>query len=136
MIDNATLEADSASSRSKMIFVVDDDRSACRELAGYLRHKGYFVTEIHDGITAITEIEEHKPALVVMDVRMPFCDGIRVADFARTLSPRTAVVLMSGFPDELVRAKQSHCDPLTVLAKPLSLKKVARVAAAVLEGRS
>ncbi len=133
MIDKQLLQTSRKSPSGPMIFVVDDDREACREIASYLRKQDYLVTEIHDGVTAITEIGAHKPELVLMDVHMPFCDGIRAADLAGTLSPRTAVVLMSGFPQEVVRAKQSNCAALTVLAKPLSLKKVARVVAAVLD---
>ena len=44
-------------------------------------------------------------------------------------TPGTDCKLMSGFPEEVVRAKQSDCDALKVLAKPLSLKKLARVVA-------
>jgi CheY-like chemotaxis protein len=117
----------------KKVFVVDDNHDECGELAEYIRRKGHFVTEIHDGITAITEIQAHKPELVLMDVHMPFCDGIRATELAQSLSPRTTIVLMSGYPEEVVRAKRASCDALKVLAKPLSLKEVALVVAAVLD---
>lgn len=133
MIDSSTARTESKGPEPKKIFVVDDNPEECGELAEYLRRKGHFVTEIHDGITAITEIQAHQPELVLMDVHMPFCDGIRATELAQSLSPRSTFVLMSGYPEEVVRAKRAVCGAVTVLAKPISLKAVARVVASVLE---
>jgi len=112
-------------------FVVDDDPEQCQELADYLRGKGFTVHEFHDGPSAFPQIRARKPALVMMDVNMPRCDGIKATEVATTISPGTKVVLMSGFPKEVVRAATENSGALTVIQKPLHLQELAAVVSGI-----
>ncbi len=106
------------------VLVADDDPLQRQEISEYLTHLGIQVLEAEDGIEAVAQIDRYNPALVVMDIRMPHCDGIRAAEIALSLSPRTLVILMSGHPDELRRAEATDCGAYALLQKPFGLGRL------------
>ena len=124
MTDDATTDEDRESPDGKLVCVVDDDPAQRRDLADYLRHQGIRVLEIADGALAVREIDRLKPALVLIDYRMPGCDGVRAAKFAQMLSPATMIVLMSGHGEALDNANMTLPSPLPVLHKPLVLSQI------------
>ena len=124
MADESTTDEDKNRDDRNMVCVVDDDPVQRRDLADYLRHKGIRVNEIADGALAVSEIDILKPALVLMDYKMPGCDGVRAAKFAQMLSPATMIVLMSGHAEAADRANMTLPSPLPVFHKPLILSQI------------
>ena len=57
------------------ILVVDDDAKIVRLVRTYLEREGYSVVTAADGPAALAAIEEHEPALVVLDLMLPELDG-------------------------------------------------------------
>ena len=57
------------------ILVVDDDAKIVRLVRTYLEREGYVVVTAADGPAALAAIEEHQPALVVLDLMLPELDG-------------------------------------------------------------
>jgi DNA-binding response OmpR family regulator len=57
------------------ILVVDDDAKIVRLVRTYLEREGYAVVSAADGPGALAAIEEHAPALVVLDLMLPELDG-------------------------------------------------------------
>ncbi len=57
------------------ILVVDDDAKIVRLVRTYLEREGYDVVTAADGPAALAAIEEHEPALVVLDLMLPELDG-------------------------------------------------------------
>jgi two-component system response regulator ResD len=57
------------------ILVVDDDAKIVRLVRTYLEREGYAVVTAGDGPAALAAIEEHRPALVVLDLMLPELDG-------------------------------------------------------------
>jgi two-component system, cell cycle response regulator CpdR len=55
---------------------------------------------------------------------MPTIDGIALAEQALPLQPGIRVLLMSGFPDQLDRAKDLVGPHAAVLSKPFTLEQV------------
>ncbi|MEU7065453.1 response regulator transcription factor [Streptomyces sp. NPDC046161] len=68
------------------------------EMAGF-----EVVAEAGDAEAVLAAVEEHRPDLALLDVRMPpgFTDeGVRAALMIRSHSPRTAVLLLSQYVEE------------------------------------
>src|SRR3954463_2881809 len=87
-----------ASPRSARRVVVAEDEALIRlDVVEMLRDGGFDVVgEAGDGEEAVRLAEEHRPDLVVMDVKMPVLDGISAAE--RIVRARIApVVLVCGF---------------------------------------
>ncbi len=81
------------------ILVVDDDPSIRAVVAEILDFEGYPVETAVDGATALRAVERRRPALVLLDMRMPVLDGW---GFARTLAERGVrlpIVVMTAAQD-------------------------------------
>ena len=75
------------------ILVVDDDREL-RELIGFvLRSAGYPILEAGDGLDALRQHDERKPALVILDVNLPGIDGFEVCRRIRAESDTPVMML-------------------------------------------
>jgi DNA-binding response OmpR family regulator len=57
------------------ILVVDDDAKIVRLVRTYLEREGHRVVTAADGPGALAAIEDHEPALVVLDLMLPGLDG-------------------------------------------------------------
>jgi PAS domain S-box-containing protein len=57
---------------------VDDDEAARRLRSELLRNAGYRVVEAATGFDALRAVEQHAPALILLDVHLPGLDGFEV----------------------------------------------------------
>jgi CheY-like chemotaxis protein len=84
--------------RGTTVMVVDDEafmRILCRRM---LEAEGYRVREAADGLDAIAALLEHGPVdAVITDLQMPNMDGLALATYLASQSPRIPILLMSGF---------------------------------------
>lgn len=61
-----------------LVLVVDDDRAIVGAMSSMLRAKGFSVISAYDGQEAMAAIDEHRPALILLDLCMPVMDGYQV----------------------------------------------------------
>ena len=73
------------------ILLVEDNPRNMKLLRDVLRATGYRTLEASTGGQALTLAAEHRPALVLMDVRLPDMDGVEALRRLRT-DERTAVI--------------------------------------------
>jgi DNA-binding NarL/FixJ family response regulator len=87
-------------SEATTIVIADDHPAMLSAVAEVLRRSGFeIVGEAADGQQALALIEEVKPQVALIDVRMPRLSGIEVATKAAAVSPETAVVFYTAFGD-------------------------------------
>lgn len=80
--------------------LVADDEEGIRDVARTaLEFDGHRVLSAGDGAEALDLFREHRPDVVVSDIRMPRVDGITLLEQIRELSPGTEVVLITGFAE-------------------------------------
>jgi len=60
------------------ILLVDDEDAITENLQPFLQRSGFEVRVAYDGVEALAAVEEHAPALIVLDVMMPKLDGREV----------------------------------------------------------
>src|SRR5664279_1208141 len=60
------------------VLLVDDDRAFRKLIRAYLQEEGIGVVECATGEEAVELAREHRPALVLLDVRLPGIDGFEV----------------------------------------------------------
>ena len=78
--------------------VIADDHALIRQgIRQILRSAGIeVVAEAADGLEAIALVRSHRPALLTLDIAMPYARGIEVFGEARRWSPETRIVVFSG----------------------------------------
>ena len=82
------------------ILVCDDERSICQMLEIDLRKEGYKVETVMTKDEARRKIDSAVFDVIVTDIRMPnTADGMEVLSHARSVSPDSAVVLMTALAE-------------------------------------
>ncbi|MBI4584685.1 MAG: response regulator [Planctomycetes bacterium] len=79
------------------ILIVDDNAVLCKLYARELAKEGYEARTVQNGQRALELVHEEKPDLVVLDIRMPGMDGVRVLDQIREEDSELAVVINSSY---------------------------------------
>jgi len=63
---------------SKKIMIVEDDSFVLDIYQTKLSQEGYTVIEARNGVEAMKKLEKEKPDLLLLDIVMPYMDGIEV----------------------------------------------------------
>jgi response regulator NasT len=101
--------------------VVAEDEALIRlDVVEMLRDAGFDVVgEAGDGEEAVRLAEEHRPDLVVMDIKMPVLDGISAAE--RIAGARIApVVLLTAFSQRELVERARDAGAMAYVVKPFS----------------
>ena len=116
-----------------MKILVVDDEQRIRELIGqYLTVAGYDVEEAKDGIEALTKISKGDIDLCILDVMMPFMDGITALREMRSRGFKTPVIILSAKGEEYDKITGFDAGTDDYVVKPFSPKELmARVKAVV-----
>lgn len=104
----------------KRILIVDDHYDTLRFLRTMLEmsDERFVVTSVLSGEEAGLELRQAYD-LLITDIRLPGVDGIQVAERARRLSPDMPVIVVSGFPKEIIRLEEAAFNVFRMFRKPL-----------------
>ncbi|MDG4476199.1 response regulator transcription factor [Thiovibrio frasassiensis] len=111
-----------------LVLVVEDDEDIAYLLCYALRKNKVPVAVAHDGMTAITIVEQMRPSLVLLDVMLPRLDGHEVCRLIRSHPDRelagTPVVMLSalGAPEDIEKGLGLGAN--AYFSKPYSVKDV------------
>jgi len=108
------------------ILLADDDAAMRDFIRRALEADGHKVTARPDGQEALDALLAGPAGydLLITDVQMPSLDGISLTRQAVAAAPGLRVMLMSGFVDELSRAKGIQAARLTRVTKPFTLEQL------------
>ena len=114
-----------------MKILVVDDEPKIRELIGqYLTVAGYETEFAKDGIEALNIVTKGDIDLVILDVMMPFMDGITCLKEMRTRGFKTPVIILSAKGEEYDKITGFEAGTDDYVVKPFSPKELmARVKA-------
>ncbi len=109
------------------ILVVDDEPAARTLVTKALVADGYAVVAAEDGLQALEALARSPFDMVLTDIVMPGIDGIELALKVAKDFPDTAILLMSGYPDERRRASGLEFLFQEVIEKPFALADLRRL---------
>ena len=94
------------------VLVVDDQPRARKSLKTLLATwpLALDVREAANGREAIRLVEESRPDVVLMDVRMPEMDGIEATRLIKARWPQVKVIVLSMYPDYVTDALEAKAD--------------------------
>ncbi|MEU8705420.1 response regulator transcription factor [Streptomyces sp. NPDC048565] len=117
--------------------VVADDQSVVRE--GIVMLLGLLpgievVGAAKDGDDAVALVAETDPDVVLMDLRMPRCDGVEATRRIRSEYPRTQVVVLTTFADDDSLFTALQAGARGYLTKDARGEEIAQAVEAVISG--
>ena len=120
------------------VLVAEDNRDVADTLALLLETEGHEVHVVDDGVAALIEAGRRRPDAAVLDIGLPFLNGIEVAYSLRQQygeSPR--LIACTGYDDDATRRKIAQAGFDVVLTKPAPIGELlgAVAAAKVRQGR-
>lgn len=104
----------------RRVVIAEDEALIRMDLKEMLEEDGYTVVgETGDGETAIALATEHRPDLVILDVKMPVLDGITAAE--RIAEQRIApVVILTAFSQRELVERARDAGAMAYLVKPFT----------------
>jgi DNA-binding NarL/FixJ family response regulator len=119
--------------------VVADDQTVVRE--GIVMLLGLLpgievVGAAGDGEEAVRLVAEQRPEVVLMDLRMPRCDGVEATRRIRAEYPATQVVVLTTYADDDSLFPALRAGARGYLTKDAGGDEIARVIADVTEGKA
>ncbi|BAN26812.1 hybrid sensor histidine kinase/response regulator [Caballeronia insecticola] len=102
------------------VLLVEDNDEVAAGLCAVLEVLGWRAHHEPSGDAALRVLEAgHEFDLVLSDIQMPGTyDGIRLAEWIRTMRPQQPVTLMTGYADQLEQARRTG---VAILAKPFNI---------------
>jgi DNA-binding NtrC family response regulator len=110
--------------RAVKILVCDDEELVRWALVEGLTSQGYDVVEAADGEQALERFRESRPALVLLDVRMPGMDGLTALRHLREQGADTPVIILSALGDIGVAVEATRLGADRYMTKPFDLNDV------------
>ena len=111
--------------RSSDILIVDDEVGIRDLLSEILQDEGHTVTVAENADTARQLRQQTRPAMVLLDIWMPDCDGITLLkEWAKSGQLTMPVVIMSGHASIDTAVEATKIGALDFLEKPISLQKL------------
>lgn len=128
----ATYEQDAAELAGR-ILVVDDEENARSALGEILEDAGYLVTTAKNGRTALIQLEQFDPDVVLTDLKMPGIDGLAVIEQGQSAAPHAAFIVMTAYGTIETAIRAIKLGAETYLTKPLEPDTVLAIVERALE---
>ncbi|MEW6162840.1 MAG: sigma-54 dependent transcriptional regulator [Nitrospirota bacterium] len=81
------------------ILIVDDNADLCFNLSNILEDEGYNTITSGDGREALKAVERHSPNLVLLDIRLPGMDGMKVLDEMKKINKELIIIMLTAYGD-------------------------------------
>jgi DNA-binding NtrC family response regulator len=117
------------------ILVVDDDQSIVEAFERFLADERHVTRVAGSAHEALRLIDERRPDLVIMDVRMPGVDGLQALQDIRGRFPDLYVVIMTAYGTSQTSIDAIRSGAFDYLTKPLDLDDLRRVIDKALEAQ-
>lgn len=114
------------------ILVVDDDASVAGALRRFLDSEGHDSRIVNGVAEGLAAIEQRRPDVVMMDIRMPGIDGMAGLDRMQARFPGLCVVMMTGYGTSQTSIDAMRAGAFDYITKPPDLDVLRRLIARAL----
>jgi DNA-binding NarL/FixJ family response regulator len=120
------------------VVLVEDEMLVRRGIRGLLSlgTDVEVVAEAADGEEALSVIHEHRPDVVLLDVRMPKLSGIGVLEALRATGSLPPTILLTTFDDDAALLKGIRCGAKGFLLKDVSVERLTEAIRLVAAGET
>lgn len=108
------------------VLLVDDERELIQTLSERLINRDVGSYAVFDGQKALDFIDEDKPEIMVLDLKMPGIDGIEVLRRTKRKNPEIEVIILTGHGTEEDRKTCLSLGAFAYLQKPVDMDELSR----------
>lgn len=109
---------------SKLVLVIDDEAGVQEALSDILTDSGYRVECASGGGEGLEKIESLNPDAVLLDIRMPDMDGIRVLETVSQRGKNLPIILITAYGSTETTIEAMKLGAFDYLMKPLKVKEM------------
>ena len=106
------------------VLICDDDKSIRDDIENILKESGYvdYIKKVKNGIEAIEFIKSEKIDLLIIDIDMPYKNGIETAKEIISIDKDIHIIFVTGFSDYSLESFKVH--PVDFIVKPFTSDKI------------
>ncbi len=109
------------------VLLVDDEREFVQTLSERLEMRDMGSAVVYDGQSALDFIDEDEPDVMIIDLRMPGINGMKVLETVKETRPEIEVIVLTGHGDEKDRLRCMELGAFAYLQKPVDFNKLSDV---------
>jgi two-component system response regulator YesN len=112
------------------LVVADDEPKIRRGIESILNWHEFnidIVGEAEDGEIALEVIKEKKPDIILLDINMPFLNGLNLLQKLKDINNRSIVIIISGYDDFLYAQKALQFNVFDYILKPVNKKSMEEI---------
>jgi DNA-binding NtrC family response regulator len=109
---------------SLKILILDDEAIVGERLGASLEKDGHQLEAYTDPNEAIKSLNENLFDIVITDIRMDDIDGIKILELVREKSPKTKVIMITGYATLEVARESLTKGAFDFIAKPFKIKEI------------
>jgi len=109
------------------IMVLDDEPIVCKRLKPALEKQGYEVDTFTESSEAMEQIQDVAYDIIITDLKMKGVDGMQLLTEAKRRSPKTEVIVITGFATMETAKESFHKGVFDFIAKPFKLSEIQEV---------
>jgi DNA-binding NtrC family response regulator len=102
------------------ILIVDDEADIRWVLRRILEEQGHRILEAANGREGLSQVEQHRPDLILIDLRMPLVDGMQLLKTIRDRFPDLVAVILTAHGDVGSAVEAIKMGAFDFLVKPVS----------------
>jgi signal transduction histidine kinase/FixJ family two-component response regulator len=107
---------------TEKILLVDDEEDIRLVLEMALADRGYEVLSAENGRAGLELFENHRPPIVVTDIKMPDIDGVDLLRRIKNTDPDAEVIMITGHGDMNVAIESFQSEATDFITKPISVE--------------
>src|SRR5258707_1115474 len=120
---------------SVQILVVDDEDAIRNALKNFLTQQEFEVYAAGSGEEALQQLQRHRIALMLCDIRMPGTSGVDLVPDALEIEPELAILMLTAVNDATSAALCMQRGAMDYLTKPIELADLGRAVQRALKRR-
>lgn len=102
------------------ILVVDDNKDLRFNLSSILKEEGYDVIAVGDGREALKKANRESPNLVLLDIRLPGMDGMRLLEEMKRNDKDLVIIMLTAYGDIKDTVKAMKLGAFDYITKPFN----------------
>ncbi|KYO66969.1 sigma-54-dependent transcriptional regulator [Thermovenabulum gondwanense] len=110
--------------KAKKILIIDDEPAICKALQISLKSEGFEVDTAFSAKEGIKKFKGFLPDVVILDLRLPDSDGIKVMESIKAIERDTIVILITAYGDTKTAVEAVKKGAYDFITKPFDLEEL------------